>query len=115
MAVTAACFKWADVLENQFDKSWVELDTILCQLEDDEVKKAKMSNLTKKYFHCFFRTLVCCTCKAGEQPHLLPPASLSLLTSRPQSSRFIFSISLLVALFSFDFVHLHPVQDFHRV
>lgn len=36
MAVTAACFKWADVLENQFDKSWVELDTILCQLEDDE-------------------------------------------------------------------------------
>lgn len=36
MAVAAACFKWADVLENQFDKSWVELDTILCQLEDDE-------------------------------------------------------------------------------
>jgi len=36
MAVTAACFKWADVLENQFDKSWVELDTILSQLEDDE-------------------------------------------------------------------------------
>ena len=41
MAVTAACFKWADVLENQFDKSWVELDTILCQLEDDEVKEVK--------------------------------------------------------------------------
>lgn len=37
MAVTAACFKWADVLENQFDKSWVELDTTLSQLEDDEV------------------------------------------------------------------------------
>ena len=37
MAVASACFKWADVLENQFDKSWVELDTILCQLEDDEV------------------------------------------------------------------------------
>ena len=51
MAVTAACFKWADVLENQFDKSWVELDTILCQLEDDEVKKAKMSNL---HFIVFF-------------------------------------------------------------
>ena len=41
MAVTAACFKWADVLENQFDKSWVELDTILSQLEDDEVKKSQ--------------------------------------------------------------------------
>ena len=41
MAVTAACFKWADVLENQFDKSWVELDTILSQLEDDEVKKPR--------------------------------------------------------------------------
>ena len=38
MAVASACFKWADVLENQFDKSWVELDTILCQLEDDEVR-----------------------------------------------------------------------------
>jgi len=36
MAVTAACFKWADVLENQFDKSWVELDSLLAQLEDDE-------------------------------------------------------------------------------
>merc|ERR1711971_64159 len=33
------------------------------------------------------RTLVCCTCKAGEQHHLLPPASLSLLTSRQLSSR----------------------------
>ena len=37
MAVAAACFKWADVLENQFDKSWVELDSLLAQLEDDEV------------------------------------------------------------------------------
>ena len=40
MAVTAACFKWADVLETQFDKSWVELDTVLSQLEDDEVTTA---------------------------------------------------------------------------
>ena len=48
MAVAAACFKWADVLENQFDKSWVELDTILCQLEDDEVKEAETSNLSKQ-------------------------------------------------------------------
>jgi len=36
MAVTSACFKWVDVLESQFDKSWVELDTMLMQLEDDE-------------------------------------------------------------------------------
>ena len=89
MAVAAACFKWADVLENQFDKSWVELDTILCQLEDDEVKEAKASNLSKNS-SCFFRTLVCCTCRAGELPPLLHPASLSLLTSRPLSSRFVF-------------------------
>ena len=54
MAVAAACFKWADVLENQFDKSWVELDTILCQLEDDEVKEAKASNLSKNS-SCFFQ------------------------------------------------------------
>lgn len=36
MSVTAACFKWADVLENQFDKSWVDLDTVLGQLEEEE-------------------------------------------------------------------------------
>ena len=47
MAVTAACFKWADVLETQFDKSWVELDTVLSQLEDDEVT-------TTMSFPCFF-------------------------------------------------------------
>ena len=50
MAVTAACFKWADVLENQFDKSWVELDTILSQLEDDEVKKPRCQILSNILF-----------------------------------------------------------------
>jgi len=36
MAVASACFKWVDVLEGQFDKSWVELDSLLMQLEEDE-------------------------------------------------------------------------------
>jgi len=36
MTVAAACFKWASVLETQFDKSWVELDSMLQQLEEDE-------------------------------------------------------------------------------
>eukprot|EP00090_Calanus_glacialis_P015676 TRINITY_DN24716_c0_g1_i1.p1 TRINITY_DN24716_c0_g1~~TRINITY_DN24716_c0_g1_i1.p1 ORF type:complete len:457 (-),score=128.48 TRINITY_DN24716_c0_g1_i1:380-1750(-) len=36
MAVASACFKWVDVLEGQFDKSWVELDFLLMQLEEDE-------------------------------------------------------------------------------
>ena len=36
MAVASACFKWVDVLETQFDKSWVELDSLLMQLEEDE-------------------------------------------------------------------------------
>ena len=34
MAVTAACFKWADVLENQFDKSWVDLDLLFNQIDE---------------------------------------------------------------------------------
>ena len=55
MAVAAACFKWADVLENQFDKSWVELDTILCQLEDDEVKEAETSNISKNLHPLVFQ------------------------------------------------------------
>ena len=89
MAVTAACFKWADVLENQFDKSWVELDTILCQMEDDEVKEVKCVSKQSPPSR-LFRTLACYTCRAGELPHLSPPASLSLLTSRPPSSRLTF-------------------------
>ena len=36
MTVAATCFKWADLLESQFDKSWIELDTMLTTLEDDE-------------------------------------------------------------------------------
>eukprot|EP00092_Neocalanus_flemingeri_P004976 GFUD01005351.1.p1 GENE.GFUD01005351.1~~GFUD01005351.1.p1 ORF type:complete len:456 (+),score=112.49 GFUD01005351.1:100-1467(+) len=36
MAVASACFKWVDVLEGQFDKSWVELDSLLMRLEEDE-------------------------------------------------------------------------------
>jgi len=36
MAVASACFKWVDVLEGQFDKSWVELDSLLMKLEEDE-------------------------------------------------------------------------------
>jgi len=36
MAVASACFKWVDVLESQFDKSWVEMDSLLMQLEEDE-------------------------------------------------------------------------------
>ena len=36
MTVAATCFKWADLLENQFDKSWIELDTMLSTLEEDE-------------------------------------------------------------------------------
>ena len=36
MTVAATCFKWVDLLENQFDKSWIELDTTLSTLEDDE-------------------------------------------------------------------------------
>ena len=60
MAVASACFKWADVLENQFDKSWVELDTILCQLEDDEVGKLGLSSLPSILTFC--RALGCPTC-----------------------------------------------------
>ena len=36
MTVAATCFKWADLLESQFDKSWIELDAMLTTLEDDE-------------------------------------------------------------------------------
>lgn len=36
MTVAATCFKWVDLLENQFDKSWIELDTTLSTLEEDE-------------------------------------------------------------------------------
>ena len=36
MTVAATCFKWADLLESQFDKSWIELDTMLSTLEEDE-------------------------------------------------------------------------------
>ena len=36
MSVAATCFKWADLLESQFDKSWIELDTMLSTLEEDE-------------------------------------------------------------------------------
>ena len=36
MSVTSTCFKWVDLLETQFDKSWIELDTLLLQLEEDE-------------------------------------------------------------------------------
>ena len=36
MTVTATCFKWVDLLESQFDKSWIELDSLLLQLEEDE-------------------------------------------------------------------------------
>ena len=36
MTVAATCFKWVDLLENQFDKSWIELDTTMSTLEDDE-------------------------------------------------------------------------------
>ena len=36
MAVATTCFKWAELLETQFDKSWIELDTLLLQLEEDE-------------------------------------------------------------------------------
>ena len=36
MSVTSTCFKWVDLLEAQFDKSWIELDTLLLQLEEDE-------------------------------------------------------------------------------
>ena len=104
MAVTAACFKWADVLENQFDKSWVELDTILCQLEDDEVKEVEMSKVSKQSpASGLFRTLGCCTCRGGEPPPLWPPASLSLLTSRPPSSRFTF---FFLSAHNYSYLHL---------
>ena len=36
MTVTATCFKWVDLLETQFDKSWIDLDSLLLQLEEDE-------------------------------------------------------------------------------
>ena len=36
MSVATTCFKWVDLLETQFDKSWIELDTLLSQLEEDE-------------------------------------------------------------------------------
>ena len=36
MTVTATCFKWVDLLESQFDKSWIDLDSLLLQLEEDE-------------------------------------------------------------------------------
>ena len=36
MTVAATCFKWVDLLESQFDKSWTELDSLLLPLEDDE-------------------------------------------------------------------------------
>lgn len=36
MTVATTCFKWADLLESQFDKSWIELDHMLSALEDDE-------------------------------------------------------------------------------
>ena len=36
MTVASTCFKWVDLLESQFDKSWIELDSLLLQLEDDE-------------------------------------------------------------------------------
>ena len=31
MTVTATCFKWVDLLESQFDKSWIDLDSLLLQ------------------------------------------------------------------------------------
>ena len=34
MATASAGLRWIDVLENQFDKSWVDLDLILNQLAD---------------------------------------------------------------------------------
>ena len=92
MSVAAACFKWADVLENQFDKSWVELDTILCQLEDDEVRKI-LQNYLRHLFS--LRILGFSTCRGEEQPPPLPPASPSLLTSQPQSSRFSITFFLI--------------------
>ena len=36
MSIASTCFKWVDLLETQFDKSWIELDTLLMQLEEDE-------------------------------------------------------------------------------
>ena len=36
MALATACFKWMDLLETQFDKSWIELDSLLLPLEEDE-------------------------------------------------------------------------------
>ena len=34
MAAAAASLKWVDVLETQFDKSWVDLDLLLSQIEE---------------------------------------------------------------------------------
>ena len=36
MALATACFKWVDLLETQFDKTWIELDSLLLPLEEDE-------------------------------------------------------------------------------
>jgi len=36
MAAAAASLKWVEVLETQFDKSWVDLDLLLSQIEEDE-------------------------------------------------------------------------------
>jgi len=36
MAAVAACLKWVDVLETQFDKSWVDLDLLFNQIDEDE-------------------------------------------------------------------------------
>ena len=68
MAVTAACFKWADVLENQFDKSWVELDTILCQLEDDEVR----CQMFPDNLHLLVFSGLCGVAPAGQESRHLP-------------------------------------------
>ena len=37
MTVASTCFKWVDLLESQFDKSWIELDSLLLQLEEDDL------------------------------------------------------------------------------
>ena len=87
MAVATTCFKWAELLETQFDKSWIELDTLLLQLEEDE-DYSWVDISTQLHIPTHIHTQ-CCRCSAspgGTQPRW-PPASPSWGTRRGWCSR----------------------------
>jgi len=54
MATAVVAFRWLDVLENEFDKSFVELDAIVAEIDSEETElidlaRQKMTTLSSSF------------------------------------------------------------------